>query len=67
MALNVKNVTTTVKTSSTSRVFESAIQQENEKARHKNLEKSEGQGTLPLLGEGVETESNPALLYFSRE
>ena len=32
--------------------------------RHKNSEKSEDQGPTPLQGEGAETESKPALLYF---
>ena len=32
--------------------------------RHKNSEKSEDQGTNTTPGEGAETESKPALLYF---
>ena len=53
-----------VETSSTSRVSKSAIWQENEKQDTRIQRKVRIGGPTPLQGEGAETESKPALLYF---
>ena len=52
-----------VETSSTSRVSESAWP-ENEKRDTRIQRKAMIRGPRPLQGEGAETESKPALLYF---
>ena len=51
----------TVKTSSTSRVFKSVIQQENKK---QDTRIQRIRGPTLLQGEGAKTESKAALLYF---
>ena len=56
--------TTSVESSLTSRVSKSAIQQENEKWDTRIQRKARIRGPTPLQGEGAETESKPALLYF---
>ena len=53
-----------VETSSTSRVSESTIWQENEKRDTRIQSEARIRGPTPLQGEGAETESKPALLYF---
>ena len=53
-----------VETSSTSRVSESTIGRENEKRDTRIQRKARLRGPTQLQGEGAETESKPALLYF---
>ena len=53
-----------VKTSLTSRASKSTIWQENEKQGTRIQRKVRIRGPTPLQGEGAETESKPALLYF---
>ena len=53
-----------VETSSTSRVSESVIWQENEKRDTRIQREARIRGPTPLQAEGAETESKPALLYF---
>ena len=53
-----------VETGLTSRVSESAIWRENEKQDIRIQRKARIRGPTPLQGEGAETESKPALLYF---
>ena len=53
-----------VETGSTSRISESAIWRENEKQDRRIQWKARKRGPTLLQGEGAETESKPALLYF---
>ena len=53
-----------VETSSASRVSKSAILLENEKRDTRIQRKAKIRGPTPLQGEGAETESKPASLYF---
>ena len=53
-----------VEIGSTTRVSESVIQQENEKWDTRIQRKARIRGPTLLQGEGAETESKPALLYF---
>ena len=53
-----------VKTGSTGKISESVIRWENEKQDTRIQWKARIRGPIPLQGEGAETESKPALLYF---
>ena len=62
--MDKEDVVGIAETSKTSRVSESMMRQENEKRDTRIQRKARIRGPTQLQGEGAETESKPALLYF---